>query len=81
MDVPKCMEEGIARLIYAYLGDVDVRDRWRAAHVLRGYARFGYHSLLKKVVSLYGRRAEPVVSLAESAFYWISARAVVAIRI
>ena len=40
-DIPTESAAGLARFLYALMGDVDVRTRWRAAHALRRLARLG----------------------------------------
>jgi hypothetical protein len=42
-DIPTEPAVGLARFLYALMGDVDVRTRWRAAHALRRFARFREH--------------------------------------
>ena len=65
---------GIARFLYAYMGDVDVRIRWRAAHALRRLARLGDIGILDKLVELYDQTSEPSYRKPDVPFYWLAAR-------
>jgi hypothetical protein len=65
---------GVARFIYAFMGDVDVRIRWRAAHVARRLARLGDAGVIHKIVELYGRTSESSFRRPDAPFYWLPAR-------
>ncbi|MBG3876431.1 hypothetical protein FVW20_05155 [Desulfovibrio oxamicus] len=72
--LPVNIEEAFARFIFAYLGDFDVRMRWRAAHAIRRLARLDDVSSLGALVHQYTRREEFVFRGKDVAFYWLSAR-------
>lgn len=74
-EVPAQPDEAIARFLFAYLGDPDVRLRWRAAHAVRRLARLHEVPTLKALVAQYGRRDEPAFrEQAAGPFYWLAAR-------
>ena len=54
-DIPTEPTAGLARFLYALMGDVDLRTRWRTAHALRRLARLGDTGTLDRLVELYGR--------------------------
>ncbi len=68
------LQWGVARILYALMGDVDVRTRWRAAYALRRLARLGDVGTLDKLVELYGRTSEPSYRKPDAPFYWLAAR-------
>lgn len=72
--LPTSMEEALGRFFYAFLGNVDVRVRWRCAHSLRRLARMGDQKILDAVVSQYQRQEEPAYRGCVAPFYWIAAR-------
>jgi hypothetical protein len=73
-DVPTEAAGGVARFLYALMGDVDVRTRWRAAHALRCLARLGDAGTFDKLVELYSRTSEPSYRKPKAPFYWLAAR-------
>ena len=73
-NIPTEAVGGVARFLYALMGDVDVRIRWRAAHVARRLARLGDTSVIHKIVELYGRTSEPSFRQPDAPFYWLAAR-------
>jgi hypothetical protein len=73
-DIPTEAAEAVARLLYAFVGDLDVRVRWQAAHALRRLARLGDIGTLDKVVALYGRTSERSYRAPNAPFYWLAAR-------
>jgi hypothetical protein len=73
-DIPTEVAAGLARFLYALMGDVDVRTRWRAAHALRRLARLGDVGTLDKLVELYGRTSEPSYRTPDAPFYWLASR-------
>jgi len=73
-DMPTETVGGLARFLYALMGDIDVRIRWRAAHVARRLARLGDPGVIHKIVELYGRTSEPSFRKPDAPFYWLAAR-------
>lgn len=73
-ETPVCVDEAVARFLFTYMGDCDVRLRWRAAHAARRLARLGEESTLRVLVDLYDRRSELALRDRESSFYWLAAR-------
>jgi hypothetical protein len=73
-DVPCSARDAVCRFHYAYLGDIDVRKRWRAAHGLRRLVRIGEANSLALVVQQYDRRCEPAFRDPKAPFYWVAAR-------
>ena len=73
-DIPTETVGGLARFLYALMGDVDVRIRWRATHAARRLARLGDPGVIHKIVELYGRTSEPSFRKPDAPFYWLAAR-------
>lgn len=67
-------ENGMGRLLYALLGDFDVRTRWRAAHAIRRLAASGEHAIVSAVVEQYARLDDALFRDPEAPFYWQAAR-------
>lgn len=72
--LPASPDEAVARMIFAYLGDFDVRLRWRAGHALRRLARLGDDGSLSAVVGQYERCADAAFRAPSLPFYWLGAR-------
>jgi hypothetical protein len=73
-DIPATVPESISRFIYALMGDADVRNRWRAAHVVRSLVRLGDHSIIDDLLQLYDRKSEVRYRSPDAPFYWLAAR-------
>ena len=72
--LPTSTDESIARFLFALLGDVDLRGRWRAAHAVRRLGRLGVGTLIESIWKEYNRTKEPVFRDPSAPFYWIAAR-------
>ena len=72
--IPSTVTSTVARFVYAYMSDVDLRLRWRAAHALRRLARLGERASLAETVAQYERLEEPAFRAGSEPFYWIAAR-------
>ena len=72
--LPERIDEAVARFIFAYMGDCDLRLRWRAAHAVRRLARTGDEATLTALVADYDRREDPAFRGRDVAFYWLAAR-------
>ena len=70
--LPRDVDEAVARFLFAYMGDCDLRLRWRAAHAVRRLARTGDEGTLAALVAEYSRREERVFRGHD--FYWLAAR-------
>lgn len=73
-DIPINVDGGVARFLYALMGDVDVRIRWRAAHAVRRLARLRDIGTLDQLVGLYNRTSERSYRAPDAPFYWLAAR-------
>ena len=73
-DLPVTVTSAVARIFYAYLSDVDIRQRWRAAHALRRLARLGDGETLAEIVAQYDRVTECIFRARKAPFYWLAAR-------
>lgn len=73
-DVPNEPKEGAARLLYALMGDIDLRVRWRAAHCARSLARLGVIGVIDELVRQYPNISERSYRRPEAPFYWLAAR-------
>ena len=72
--IPRCINETVARFLFAYMGDCDLRLRWRSAHAVRRLARTGEEATLKALIGEYYRREETVFRGRNFSFYWLAAR-------
>ena len=72
-DTPRTVEEAMARFLFAYMGDCDVRNRWRAAHAARRLARLGDETTLHALVETYGRTQDRAFRASGVPFYWLAA--------
>ena len=73
-ELPRDVDEAAARFLFAYMGDCDLRLRWRAAHAVRRLARTGGEATLMALVAEYRRREERVFRARDFEFYWLAAR-------
>jgi len=73
-DYPINVDLATARIIFAYMGDIDVRARWRAAHAARRLASLGCVNALCALVSMYEARQVPAFRSESFPFYWLAAR-------
>jgi len=67
-------ESALACQLYSFLGDVDTRVRWRAAHSIRASARMGDFRSIVALTALYERKSMPGYREVNVPFYWLSAR-------
>jgi len=81
MNAPHDEDEALGRFLFALMGDVDRRQRWRAAHAVRGLARSGQDGVLAALVRRLGAMSEPVFARPELAFYGLGARQHLAIAL
>ena len=72
--LPRNVDEAVARFLFAYLGDCDLRLCWRAAHAVRRLARTGEETTLAALAAEYYRCEEPVFRGRDLEFYWLAAR-------
>lgn len=73
-ELPRQVDGAVARFLFAYLGDCDLRLRWRAAHAVRRLARTGEEATLVALIAEYDRREDPAFRGRDVAFYWLAAR-------
>lgn len=73
-DIPTEPHKAFARYIYALLSDIDVRNRWRAAHSIRSLARLGDTSTIDEIVKFYDLKTEKSYRKTDAPFYWIASR-------
>lgn len=72
--LPADVNESIARFLFSYMGDFDVRKRWRAAHAVRRLARADERKTLIALIAQYSRVEELAFRGRGLDFYWIAAR-------
>lgn len=72
--LPVTSAEAMARFFFAYLGDVDVRQRWRAAHALRRLARLDVGETLSLIVHERARRQDAAFRDPNAPYYWIAGK-------
>lgn len=63
-----------AGLIWRVLGSPHAGARWRAAHCLRRFAKFGRWDIIDKVVSSYSSKTAASYQAPELVFYYLHAR-------
>ncbi|MBF4376278.1 ATP-binding protein, partial [Vibrio anguillarum] len=68
------VESALACQLYSFLGDVDTRARWRAAHSIRTSARMGDCKIIMALIALYENKSMPGYREDNAPFYWMSAR-------
>jgi hypothetical protein len=73
-DIPSSTNEALGRLLYALLGDIDTRVRWRTAHTLRRLARLNSTQVLDAVIGNWTRTAERSYRLPEAPHLWLASR-------
>lgn len=61
-------------LIWRVLGSPNAVDRWRAAHCIRQFAKFGRWDLIDKVVAAFGSTNAGPFQAPELMFYYLHAR-------
>lgn len=67
-------ESALACQLYSFLGDVDTRVRWRAAHSIRASARMGDIKTVEALTVLYDQKVMLGYREDNLPFYWLSAR-------
>ncbi|MBD0328312.1 MAG: hypothetical protein ICV68_17975, partial [Pyrinomonadaceae bacterium] len=73
-DMPNNPVDGVVRYLYALMGDLDLRIRWRAAHAVRSLARLGAVDTLDNLVWMYGRKSELSYRKPDAPFYWLASQ-------
>ncbi|MCH1918025.1 ATP-binding protein [Shewanella sp. A3A] len=68
------VESALACQLFSFLGDVDTRVRWRAAHSIRASARMGDFKTIVALTALYERKSMFGYREDSAPFYWLSAR-------
>lgn len=64
----------VARVFWSALGDIDLRQRWRAAHAIRRLARLGEIEQVEKIFAQRSRETELAFRDPAAPFYWIAAK-------
>lgn len=73
-DLPMTPAAAMGRFFSAYLSDIGVGTRWRAAHGLRIACRTGDGAILREVIACAGRKIERTFRDGNAAFYWLASR-------
>ncbi|MBV1928149.1 MAG: ATP-binding protein, partial [Gammaproteobacteria bacterium] len=73
-DLECSVVSAMAHQLYSFLGDVDTRVRWRAAHSIRASVRMGDLQVIVALTSLYDSKDMPGYREDKMPFYWLSAR-------
>lgn len=63
-----------AGLIWRVLGSPLAVDRWRAAHCIRRFAKFGRWDIVDKIVAAFGTKTAAPFQAPELVFYYLHAR-------
>lgn len=72
--LPISSDAAVGRFIFAYLGDSDLRVRWRAAHAVRRLAALGDRATLAALSAEYARESESLFRSQDVPFFWLGAR-------
>ena len=67
-------DKAAARFLYAELGHINHRHRWRAAHAVRDLVRLGRGDLLAGLIARYEATEESIFSHPTAPFYFLAAR-------
>ena len=67
-------EEIAAGIIWRVLGSPHAVDRWRAAHCIRRFAKFGRWGIVDKVVATFVKKTAEPFQAPELVFYYLHAR-------
>ena len=73
-EIPLSTTSAAARFLYSYLSDVDLRQRWRAAHAMRRLARLGDDDTLFEIIRQFDRTEDQGFRASDAPFYWLAAR-------
>jgi hypothetical protein len=73
-DIPVSSTKALGRYLFSLLSDIEIATRWRAAHCLRRFVRYGDYTVLNATVGLWHRTVDRSFRLAEAPFYWQAAR-------
>ena len=73
-EIPTSTPSAIARLIVAYMSDIDLRVRWRASHAGRRLARLNHVEELSGIIGLYSNQTERIFRAPDKPYYWLAAR-------
>ncbi len=73
-DIPTEIHESVGRFLYAYLGDFDLRLRWRAASCLRSAARLSQGAIVDAAVSQWQRSSDSSYRKPGATYYWLASR-------
>lgn len=73
-NIPQKPLDGLARYFYALMSDVDVRNRWRAAHSIRITTRLNDKTLINELIKLYDQKTEKNYRKSDAPFYWVASR-------
>ncbi len=66
--------EIVAGLVWRVLGSPNASDRWRAAHSVRGFAKFGRWEIIGSLICKLNNRDAGPFQAPELAFYYLHAR-------
>lgn len=73
-EVPGTVPQALARLVFALLGDVDTRTRWRGAHALRRFADFGHREVITGAIGELQRTNDDAFRNSNAPFYFLASR-------
>lgn len=72
--IPQSVSSAVAHFLVAYMSDVDLRLRWKAAHAGRRLARLGCSNELADAISLYDTKTNNAFRATGMPYYWLAAR-------
>lgn len=73
-DYPADLDTATSQMLFAVMGDCDVRMRWRAAHAARRLASLRCVKTLRALLSTYELRTVVAFRSKQLPFYWLAAR-------
>jgi hypothetical protein len=73
-DLPNDLKQAVGRFLFALMGDIDTRIRWRAAHATRRLARLGETISLNEIFANYDRVKDDAFRAPGSPYYFLAGR-------
>jgi hypothetical protein len=73
-DIPVGLDAGLGRFVYALLTDIDTRERWRSAHVLRRLSALGAHGPVNHAFQNYDRTEDKSFRDPTAPYYHLAGR-------
>ncbi|MCU1247826.1 MAG: hypothetical protein JWQ49_855, partial [Edaphobacter sp.] len=73
-DIPESVPDALARLLYALLGDLDLKIRWRAAHCIRHAACMPNSLVIDALCAQLTRVSDNNFRIANAPYLWLASQ-------